>query len=610
MKIVWRFVMFCDKIEQKSMGEGHMRKRTGLLLVLVLLLTVLLPAGTVYAEDGPRLVKKKVAFHVGNSYTFEITGMDAEEYEEMSFWYMPSFVSTNPKVAVINSDGELHAVGVGTTEIQYSFMGYTSTCKVSVIANSSKLSVSELSMYEGERTSIKITYKKKKAQEYGYQVYDAETMEYATDALEVTHLGKGKYDVAGVKPGNYMLELIIYATDGKSYSSLCPVEVKGIGLKETRVSIALGLEYQIEVENATDVQYEMLNYWNDTPIATVDADGLLKPECTGTGYLEVSYLNPRGTRESETLLVYISDPKLIPSEKSVWLNYRYEPQFEGTTYWSDIQVTSSNQEVIQTTEYGWYNCYAVGAGKTTMTYLVDGKEFSEEVTVIDPKLSHEFSLLKKKEAIRLKVTGIEDGMSVTYKSSNSKVASVTKNGKVTAKKNGTAVITVTVDGLELYCTITVASGKGVNAVKQGEKVLGSPYSQAKRMEKGYYDCSSFVWRMYKAAGYELAGVKNYAPTAADLAKKLEAQGKAIAYEYVSPSELKPGDIIFYSTGNDNGRYKNIDHVAMFYGSYQEPGWWGEEMYEYGLVIHASGSVHVKQYEGYRNWGIVMIARPY
>ncbi len=584
-----------------------MKKRAGLFIILVVLLSIFIPSATVYAQDAPRLAKKKLSLYVGNSYTFEITGIDAEEYEELSYWYMPSFVSMNTDVAVINSAGELHAVGVGTTEIQYSFMGHESVCKVTVNANSSKLSTDELSLYEGESTTIKLTYTKKKAEDYDYRVYDAATMEDVWGALYVTHLGNGKYEVEGERPGNYRLELIIYTTNGKSYSSLCPVEVQGVGLKETEVSIALGMEYQIEVENARDVQYEMSNYWDEAPVASVDADGLLKPECTGSGYLEVSYLNPQGNRVSETLSIYISNPKLIPAEKSIWVNDSYEPQFEDISYWSDIQITSSNEEVIQTS---WYGCYAVGKGTATLTYLVDGKEFSEEITVIDPRLSHDFCLLKKKATLQLEVDGIEKGMTVTYKSSNSKVASVTKKGKVTAKKNGTAVITVNVEGVDMYCTITVAAGKGVNAVKQGEKVLGSPYSQEKRMEKGYYDCSSFVWRMYKAAGYNLAGVENYAPTAADLAKKLEAQGKAIAYEYVPASELKPGDIIFYSSGNDNGRYKDIDHVAMFYGYYQTPEWWTGELYEYGLVIHASGSVHIKQYEGYRNWGIVMIARPY
>lgn len=582
--------------------------------MLVLMFTMLAPVAKTKAA-GLKLNKSKVTLHVGNDFALEITeGYEAQE-DDLWWWYwdMPSYSSSDTSVAIVDYAGNVHAMGVGTATITVSYDGMQATCKVKVLANSSTLSADELLLYERDETEIKITYKKKKAESYDYRVYDAATMERIYYGLNLTHVKNGKFTVQAERAGNYLLELIVNATDGKGYSSFCLVVVDKVGLLVSDVTLALGTTYQIETVNVTDVEYEMADSEWDTEgatVATVSPDGLVEAVAEGFDELVVSYTNPHGERIERYLEVCVTNPQLVPAQKSLWLNEWYSPEITGTYYTSDMVITSSDESVVSA---GAYGCYAVGAGTATLTYLVDGRELTEQVRVIDPKLSQEYALMKKQEKLTLTVTGAEEGCKITYKSSDTSVASVTQKGKITAKKNGTAVITVTIDGVELYCTLTVTSGKGFNAVREGEKVLGAPYSQEKRMKEGYYDCSSFVWRMYKAAGYNLAGVKSYAPTAADLAKKLEEQGKAIAYEYVPASELKPGDIIFYSTGANNGRYKNIDHVAMFYGHYMAyDSWYGEagEFFDYGLVIHASGNVHIKCYEGYRNWGIVMIARPY
>lgn len=55
----------------------------------------------------------------------------------------------------------------------------------------------------------------------------------------------------------------------------------------------------------------------------------------------------------------------------------------------------------------------------------------------------------------LKVTGVSNNASIKWKSSNSQIAIVTKNGVVTAKKVGTCTISATVGKKILTCTLTV-----------------------------------------------------------------------------------------------------------------------------------------------------------
>jgi cell wall-associated NlpC family hydrolase len=88
--------------------------------------------------------------------------------------------------------------------------------------------------------------------------------------------------------------------------------------------------------------------------------------------------------------------------------------------------------------------------------------------------------------------------------------------------------------------------------------VGYPYSQDYRDSGNYYDCSSLVYYSWKSAGKSIA--YGGATTAAAEAEGLDSAGKTVSYD-----EMQPGDLIFYSFTN-NGRYKNISHVAVYVGN--------------------------------------------
>lgn len=109
--------------------------------------------------------------------------------------------------------------------------------------------------------------------------------------------------------------------------------------------------------------------------------------------------------------------------------------------------------------------------------------------------------------------------------------------------------------------------QAVAAVQAAQRKLGYPYSQAMRDSGIAYDCSSMVYWSYLEAGVNIDPVDGH--TAASIARYLESMGRGI-----SGGDLRPGDLIFYSYKN-NGRYKNISHVAMVAGD--------------GMMVHASSS---------------------
>lgn len=135
-------------------------------------------------------------------------------------------------------------------------------------------------------------------------------------------------------------------------------------------------------------------------------------------------------------------------------------------------------------------------------------------------------------------------------------------------------------------SISDASGKKV--VEYALAKVGYPYSQEYRDSGDYYDCSSLAYYAWQNAGVNI--MYEGANTAA-------AEGK-LCYDkhYLVPyDEMQPGDLIFYSYGN-NGRFFNITHVAIYVGD--------------GKVVEAVDEKTGVVYRSLRNQAsIVFIGRP-
>lgn len=119
-------------------------------------------------------------------------------------------------------------------------------------------------------------------------------------------------------------------------------------------------------------------------------------------------------------------------------------------------VWSSSNPKVATVVNGKITAKAVGTTIITVTTKDDSKKKATcKITVADIKLNRTKATIAKGKSISLKATVSGKSKSVTWKSSNSKVATVSKTGKVTAKKAGTAVITVKANGVTTVFKVTV-----------------------------------------------------------------------------------------------------------------------------------------------------------
>ena len=499
----------------------------------------------------------------------------------------------------------------------------------SVEAAEAKLNKSKAETDTGEKMSLKIKTSLEAVYYYtDVEKYDENTGRYyyPGNVYSYEEKGKGKFSYTFYEGGTYRVSIGAYDADYNWDSASCIVKVRNVGPSKRNIAVLKDSEILITTDNAVFERAEIVKdendwYWYSSDGEVSIAGNRIRGIQEGRVTVRVYYRpdlpdSPGGGKLTDAdIKVYITDPVYTPIEGYKLAGYYEYLNLDGVSDYSDVTVTTDNEEVCI---WNGYCLEITGAGKCKLTIIADGRKFTDTIEAYAPSFSDPVLLLKKKKEHTVKVSGLPDGIKVKYTSADKKIATVSKDGKVKAKAAGSTYITVKCGDLVSYtCYVTVSSGgKAFEAAKKAAGFIGGRYSQDRRMEDGYFDCSSLVWRSYKAAGCLLAGESKYAPTAANLAKKLEEEGRTISYKYVDPSELKPGDLIFYSSGS-NGRYKNIDHVAMYYaagnaGSYYMYGfdYYYEPEYNGGIIIHAtSPAVHMAGYSGYIPDRIVMICRP-
>jgi len=300
---------------------------------------------------------------------------------------------------------------------------------------------------------------------------------------------------------------------------------------------------------------------------------------TITGYdSESSWIFER----SFELIVQPDMDKVSFSKNSVTLytsDYSYEPCTANIKIKSPYILDEDDDLISITADSSNSSMYAsytiknnvlqlssTSPGRTTIKFTINGKVFTVKLTVISLKISAASLLLTNGQTKQLKVRGYKG--KVKFRSSRPRKVSVNSKGKVKAKKRGNAFITAKIGNIKLGCVVSVITPQKKKVISRARKIVkSSVYSQANRMQKGYYDCSSLVWRSYLPYGYDF-GNGSYAPVAADQAKWLAGRNKLLKGGYseknVQSMKLEPGDLLF-ETGEKNGRYKGIYHVEMFAG---------------------------------------------
>ena len=149
------------------------------------------------------------------------------------------------------------------------------------------------------------------------------------------------------------------------------------------------------------------------------------------------------------------------------VNLTVDTNLAGNVTW-----TSSNTKVATVAD-GKVTAKAAGTAKITVA--VGGKIATYTVTVKKPSISATVGKVYVGKTAKVQVKKYGTTAKVSFKSSNTKIATVNKSGVVTGKKAGTVKITVTAGKLTKTVTVKVAKpsftlAKSSASIKKGKKV--------------------------------------------------------------------------------------------------------------------------------------------
>lgn len=210
------------------------------------------------------------------------------------------------------------------------------------------------------------------------------------------------------------------------------------------ITIGKGKTYDVEQDLTSKATYKTSN----KKVANAK-NGKITGKAIGTAKVTIK-------DNGNTYVYKVTVSKVYLSAQNVTLNVKKSVTLKVNGTKGKVTWTSSNKKVA-IVKNG--KITAKKKGKATITAKVKGTALKCAVVVENPVLNKTKISIAGGDTYTLKVKGTSS--KVTWKSSNNNVATV-KNGIITAKSKGTAVITVKVNGSTLKCNVTVTSNVNGN----------------------------------------------------------------------------------------------------------------------------------------------------
>ena len=387
--------------------------------------------------------------------------------------------SSNPDVVLITADGvngKLFALAPGTADITVTTVdgGFTATCKVTVQEVKMELKPPTLDILVGQEENIEVSL------EQQLEGVSLNIHWYSTDESIVSVDGNGH--IKALAAG----DAVICATTEKGKTAFCKVHVRmpvesvtvtaPDGEKELNIGESLQLTAVVSPADlpGTEIVWES----SDVSIATVSADGLVTAKKKGTVTITVTVKN--GTQEPKTasyeikILQPVTSVTVTPTTYEMFvddvieigkdLTIKVEP---ADADYSGFKYTTSTAGIISVSQG---KITGARAGTVTLTITpekANPKNLKGECKFTIKARVEGVSIqggntrtIQVKKTVQLKatVTPSNANQEVTWKSSDSKIATVDENGLVTGVKAGTVDITATSkenSSLKATCKVTV-----------------------------------------------------------------------------------------------------------------------------------------------------------
>ena len=264
------------------------------------------------------------------------------------------------------------------------------------------------------------------------------------------------------------------ATPWSQFKSKVKITSK-VSLSKTEVDIEKGKTVTLKATVTPSTLLDKSVTWksSNTKIATVTSSGKVKGVKGGTATITCTS-KVSGTKATCKVTVIEGGVTLDKTEvtlqkgKTVTLKATVEP---STLEDKSVTWTSSNTKIATVTSAGKVKGVKAGTATITCTSVATGLSATCKVTVINGTvtLNKTEAYLEKGKTLTLKATltptDLED-KSVTWTSSDTKIATVSSSGKVKGVKYGTATITCTSNATGVSATCQVTVGKVVISMSE------------------------------------------------------------------------------------------------------------------------------------------------
>lgn len=241
-------------------------------------------------------------------------------------------------------------------------------------------------------------------------------------------------------------------------------------------------------ENATMPQFAWSS--SDSAVATVDQNGKVTPVAQGETTITATALDGSNLNAAAQVTVtapiaesfeFDFDEEVMGGKEGISLyigdTYRFEPKAQDGYVLPTIIWTSSDANTVSVNNDGTVTALKLGKATITASATVNGKEVKAtcEVTVIpilanNIVLSAENLTLLEGQTDRLTAKVEPEtttDKTVTWSSDNEAIAFVDGEGNITAVSAGTATINASCGDVSAQCTVTVKSGGDIT-VKPGD----------------------------------------------------------------------------------------------------------------------------------------------
>ena len=425
--------------------------------------------------ESVSLNKSEMTLTEGESETLAATVTPDNAENKSIIWS-----SNNEAVATVDANGTVTAKRAGTAVITAtSTNGKSAGCTVTV--EKKQIPVTEVRLSESTVGIVEGSTYKLTATVLPENTTDSKSVSWSSNNSAVATV-----DANGTVTAKSAGTAVITATstNGKSAGCTVTVEKKQIPVTEVRLSestvgIVEGSTYKLTAtvlpENTTDSKSVSWSS-NNSAVATVDANGTVTAKRAGTAVITATSTNGKTAgctvtvSKKEIPITEISLDKssaTLTEGETTTLTATVLP--ENTTYGKSVKWSSSNVAVATVDIMGKVTAKSAGTaiitaisenGKTASCTITVNKK-DTNITITEVRLNKSTETLTEGETTTLVATVLPenttDSKSVSWRSSNSEVATVDANGTVTAKRTGTAVITATsTNGKTAGCTVTVS----------------------------------------------------------------------------------------------------------------------------------------------------------